>query len=302
MRKTYLRLLTILALAAIVLLGIRSQAGFNEQQLAQLDLDWAALAVWAQETRPNTFGAPGQGPDLAQAVEDWHTASKAQQDAESHWQRCLKILEQDAYHIESNPDQDSIGFLKLGDALLTEGQASPQQVARTLMFARHLQQEGHLLHFMVGIKLARQALDACDLDPTLIPLQLQAPPPKNGELFAAMCRDHVRLEAHFREVGGANQTDSIPTIDPAEERLHDLMRTAYVRNAKLYHPLRDEPQRFVEVLPPENPSQLNLFITWLLQLPEGQIQIIESLLSLPMEDYGKSWTQLVSDWERVLGT
>jgi hypothetical protein len=302
MRKTYLGLLAILALAAIVLLGIRSQAGFNGEQLAQLDLDWGTLEVWAQETRPNTFGAPGQGPDLAQAVEDWHTATKAQQDAESHWQRCLNILEQDSYHIKSNPNQDALGFLKLGEALLTEGQASPQRVARTLLFARHLQQEGHLLHFMVGMNLARQALDACDLDPTLIPLQLQAPPPKNGELFAAMCRDHVRLEAHFREVGLADQADPISTSGSAEEQLHNLMRTAYVRNAKLYHPLRDEPQRFGEVLLPEKPSRLDLFITWLLQLEEGRVRTLESLLTVRMDDNGKSWAQLVSDWERVLGT
>ena len=302
MRKTYLGLLAILALAAIVLLGIRSQAGFNGEQLAQLDLDWGTLEVWAQETRPSTFGAPDQGPDLAQAVEDWHTATKAQQDAESHWQRCLNILEQDSYHIKSNPNQDALGFLKLGEALLTEGQASPQRVARTLLFARHLQQEGHLLHFMVGMTLARQALDACDLDPTLIPLQLQAPPPKNGELFAAMCRDHVRLEAHFREVGLADQTDPISTNGSAEEQLHNLMRTAYVRNAKLYHPLRDEPQRFGEVLLPEKPSRLDFFITWLLQLQEGRVRTIESLLTVRMDDNGKSWAQLVSDWERVLGT
>jgi hypothetical protein len=80
------------------------------------------------------------------------------------------------------------------------------------------------------------------------------------------------------------------------------MRTAYVRNAKLYHPLRDEPQRFGEVLLPEKPSRLDLFITWLLQLEEGRVRTLESLLTVRMDDNGKSWAQLVSDWERVLGT
>lgn len=301
-RKTTSILLATFALTAIVILGIRSQSGFSQEQLAQLELDWTELESWAQVSRPGPIEAAGQGLDLAQAIEDWHMATEAQQAAEALRQDCLGLLRQDLYRFDWSSAPQPLGLFQFGETLWSADRVDSQQVADTLQFARCLQREGHLLHFLMGLNLARKALDACDADPSLVPLPRPITAPKRGDLFAAMCRDHLFAQAQTLQLVTGLTVDSDSPQGSGEELLPDLIRAAYVCNAQLYYPLREDPERFGEVPLPKKPGQLDLFISWLLQRPEDHLRTVESLLTFRMDHYGTEWAQLVRDWERVLGS
>ena len=86
-------------------------------------------------------------------------------------------------------------------------------------------------------------------------------------------------------------------------------KTADAKNPRLTNPLAPQDghhspraKNVIYLFMAGAPSQLDLFITWLLQLEEGRVRTLESLLTVRMDDNGKSWAQLVSDWDRVLGT
>jgi hypothetical protein len=284
MAKLGIALLGFCALAAVGFFIARSNGELSESQRTRLEEDWEELLTWAGNANSGTT----QGPNLEQCAQAWSAARKAHEEATPELARLRALLASGEYSLEGEP-YAGVETMQLGRLELESEGLDSVGLGRILTLARRLHHEGPLISFMVGVSLTNQALERCRSNADLIPTDLDLTSPQPGEFFSAVCREFSMMPA---------------TLNPSEGNVEDSLRShvhdAYFAIAKRYLPLRDQPERFGEVPPPERPGWLFNLRAMLLPRPDDMRRVLEPLLTVDMESYGNTWARLVSDWDAVL--
>ncbi len=289
--KLGIALLGLCALAATAVFIARSGAGYSGTPLEQ---DWIELQTWGR----GISSGSAQGPNLEEAAGAWTAAQQAGVDATTELARCRELLASGAYTVAGRP-YAGLGVMELGQQVLDSEGLDSSGLGQVLTLARRLQREGPLIGFMVGMKLTQRSMELCRSNPALLPTDLDLPAPQPGELFSALCRDFV-LSSTALNPGGAEAPDVLSLPDAGGKHLMEHMRATYIDMARLYLPLRDHPERFGEVPPPEKPGWFVRLRAILLARPADMKRTLAPLLAMNMGAYGKTWAQLVADWSAVL--
>ena len=291
--------ITLLGLCVLASLGIfiaRSTAGFSESQLARLDQNWTELLTWGGATDSRDR----QGPNLELCAQACNTAREAGGEATTEFARWQELLASGVYTVASEPFA-GIETMKLAQQALESESVDASGVGQILALARRLQGEGPLISFMVGVQLTQQALERCRSDADLIPAETGLSAPEPGELFAAICRDFGMLPSQLYPTD-PDEPGSQRAQDPAEELLMQNLRATHFELASQYFPLRDHPERFAEVPPPQKPGWLIRVRAILMARPADMRRVLAPLVALNLESHGNTWAQVVSDWKTVLGS
>ena len=284
MTKVGIAFLGLCALATVGFFIARSNGELSESQQSRLEQDWDELLTWAGNTNPGT----SQGPNLEQCAQAWSAARKANKEATPELARWRALLASGEYSLGEGP-YAGVETMQLGRMELEAEGLDSVGLGRILTLARRLNHEGPLSNFMVGVALANQALELCRSNPDLIPTDLDLTAPQPGEFFSAVCRDFSMMAATL-----------IPSEENIGDPLHSHIHDAYLAIANRYLPLRDQPDRFGEVDPPERPGWLFNLRAMLLPRPDDMRRVLEPLFAIDMESYGNAWARLVSDWNAVL--
>jgi hypothetical protein len=292
--KLGIALLGLCALAATAVFIARSTGELSEAQRTQLEQDWNELLTWARVESPRD----SRGPNLEQCARAWSAARGAGEEGTAEHLRWRELLASGEYSVAGEP-YAGVDSMELAQMELESEGLDSLGLERILSLARRLHQEGPLISFMVGTGLTKQALELCRSDAGLIPTGSDLSTPQPGELFSAICRDFSMLPAALYP-SGAGDTVPQDAQDPIDERLLHNLRATYIEIASQYFPLRDHPERFGEVPPPEKPGWLFNLRATLFARPEDMRRVMASLLAVDMGSYGNTWARVVSDWNAVL--
>ena len=193
-------------------------------------------------------------------------------------------------------------LLEIARVALDAPDVDATRVARVLGLAREMQRRGHLLTFFVGTSLATDTLERCRAEPSLVPSDLDLPPPRPSELFEALCRDHVIAgETWAHEPGGLPPGGgALPALSGGDEVVARALRSALVHDARRLHPLRDTPERFGELAPPAVPGLFLRLRAACLARPADLRALLAPLIAVDMAAHGRRWTEFVAEWNAVL--
>ena len=314
----------LLALVALVFVGVRSswlQVGFRGDRLTQLERDWAEVVDWAQLPEFDHVAARPL-EDIAIEWRSWARAHEigdvlvARGDAEhprvaradlpaevaSMQERFELLLTAGLVAPPRSTEELSGSVMLLGKLVLQSNDLDRERMRQLLEFARRLQLESDLHTFNAGCALAREALARCREDNSLLPTESVAPAPRPSDLFDALCRDFV-LQQRMVVATLAEETvesDALEPVGSADEFLEHATQRALANAARLYYPLRDEPERFGEIPAPTSVGATKVWFASTFRLPGPTTEVMESMLWRDLGTRGERWAELVSDWDATL--